>query len=328
MKDIRTRLHETFRKDLLSHAYILEGGDMRSRQNLAMDLAIHLLCRHRDQMSHGMPCMECTSCKKAMAEEHPDLLVIKPEKGLIRLDAVKQLVSALKYPPFESDMRTVVIMEGDKMNPEAANTLLKTLEEPPPRNCFFITTPSRNLLLSTICSRCQTLTLAGEEPSLFAQVETGKERFLLLLKDLDVSGTEEQDTEHVLSIREELFRGLWLYHKDKNKAMAAACAFTMARNASKDPFIFSVVIQYFKSMSRDLMLMAGHGDDSSLQGLLINEDHLDLMRILITCFDEVELFEHIFRLQELENMVRRGINLEYAVNSVILFWLGETWTRS
>lgn len=326
MKDVRNRLLEALRRDLLAHAYILEGGDAKARRDLAAELAMMLLCSAAPA-PHGAtdarPCGVCVACKKAQAGEHPDLSIIEPERGMIRLEAVKALIRNLKYPPFEADMRVCLILEGDKMNAEASNTLLKTLEEPPPQNVFIITVASRHSLLPTIRSRCQTLIMSEGEGRLFPEGATGKERFLQLLEDLEASGMEDLDHERAVNLRDRVLEALRLHFIEGKKALCAARAFSMAREVAKDPALFFVLAQCLKSIARDLLLLC-EGDEGGLpRGLLFNEDQLDLLKILASFFNDVDLFEHTFRLQELENMARRGINLEYAINSVILFWFGE-----
>ena len=82
-------------------------------------------------------------------------MVISPEKGAIKIEQVRQLCQALSYPPYESDTRVVLLEDVHTMRAEAANSLLKTLEEPPADNLLILTADSSRELLPTIASRCQ-----------------------------------------------------------------------------------------------------------------------------------------------------------------------------
>jgi DNA polymerase-3 subunit delta' len=82
-------------------------------------------------------------------------MVISPEKGTIKIDRIRELIQALSYPPYESACRVVLIEDIHTMRPEAANCLLKTLEEPPDKNLLILTASASRDVLTTISSRCQ-----------------------------------------------------------------------------------------------------------------------------------------------------------------------------
>ena len=86
---------------------------------------------------------------------HPDFLVISPEKGVIKIDQIRRLTKELSYPPYESVMRVVVLEDVQTMRREAANSLLKTLEEPPENNLLILTAEASQDILATLTSRCQ-----------------------------------------------------------------------------------------------------------------------------------------------------------------------------
>ena len=89
------------------------------------------------------------------------MVVVSPENGSIKIDRVRELCRSLSYPPYESAMRVTIIEDIHAMTTEAANSLLKTLEEPPVNNLLILTAESSRELLPTIESRCQTLMFHG-----------------------------------------------------------------------------------------------------------------------------------------------------------------------
>jgi len=105
----------------------------------------------------GRACGECLSCRKLKSGNHPDFLVIEAEKGAIKIDQVREMSRAITYPPYESPYRVVVMRDVHTMQVAAANSLLKTLEEPPPGNILILTAEASREVLPTIVSRCQTL---------------------------------------------------------------------------------------------------------------------------------------------------------------------------
>ena len=82
-------------------------------------------------------------------------MVVAPEKGGIKINQVRKLSRDLSYPPYESAMRVVILEDVHAMRQEAANSLLKTLEEPPENNLLILTAESSREILATLTSRCQ-----------------------------------------------------------------------------------------------------------------------------------------------------------------------------
>ena len=142
----------------MPHAYLFRGPDGVGKKLAALLTAARINCTAPDGHSG---CGTCSSCRRLRSGNHPDVVVVSPEKGSIKIDRVRELCRSLSYPPYESRMRVVVIEDVHTMTTEAANSLLKTLEEPPENNLLILTAESSRELLSTIVSRCQTLTFYG-----------------------------------------------------------------------------------------------------------------------------------------------------------------------
>jgi DNA polymerase-3 subunit delta' len=102
----------------------------------------------------GDCCDECSSCKKIDSGVHPDLLVISPEGGQIRIEEIRSINDTLSLKPFEGRWKVVVVDEASTMNPYAANAFLKTLEEPPKDSLIILVSSNPERLPDTIRSRC------------------------------------------------------------------------------------------------------------------------------------------------------------------------------
>lgn len=136
----------------IPHAYIFKGPEGVGKRLFARGVAAAVNCRDTKRLG---ACGICSSCKKFRSMNHPDFLVVSPERGVIKIDQIRRLTKELSYPPYESVMRVVVLEDVQTMRREAANSLLKTLEEPPENNLLILTAEASQDILATLISRCQ-----------------------------------------------------------------------------------------------------------------------------------------------------------------------------
>ncbi|NNG02451.1 MAG: DNA polymerase III subunit delta' [Desulfobacteraceae bacterium] len=101
------------------------------------------------------PCGICRECRRIESGLHPDIVDIKPNGAYIRIDQIRELCNTLSMKPYESGLRFVIISDAQVFTPEAANAILKVLEEPPDRTILILTSQQTSDLLPTIVSRCQ-----------------------------------------------------------------------------------------------------------------------------------------------------------------------------
>ncbi len=141
----------------VSHAYILNGPEKSGKMTLAKTFAMALQCEQ-----HGTDsCMECHSCKQVLSGNQPDIIYLQHEKpNTISVDDIRtQINNNIMVKPYASPYKIYIINEAEKMNPQAQNALLKTLEEPPSYAVILLLTTNADSFLQTILSRCITLDL-------------------------------------------------------------------------------------------------------------------------------------------------------------------------
>ena len=124
------------------------------KTTLAMDLAAGLLCSAQDPATR--PCRACPACRKVEHGNHPDLHRLQPEGAgeQIRIGQVQSLVTDLALMPMEGRVRVAIIEAAHRLNPDAQNALLKTLEEPVGAACIVLCADDPATILPTVASRC------------------------------------------------------------------------------------------------------------------------------------------------------------------------------
>lgn len=147
-------LRSSLKNNRTSHAYIFVGPGGTGKRIAALNFAKALNCANP---SSGEPCEACPSCGKINRSSHPDIFIIKPEKegGSIRIDDIRSLIKDIYLKPFEAKKKVYIIDGADGMKHEAANALLKTLEEPPTDSILILITEDLKALFHTITSRSQ-----------------------------------------------------------------------------------------------------------------------------------------------------------------------------
>jgi DNA polymerase-3 subunit delta' len=147
-------LKASLKNNRLSHAYIFCGPEGSGKFLAALNFAKAIMCQNALSCE---PCDNCPSCKKIDAKSHPDLFVLRPEKegGSVKIDDIRQLIKDIYLKPFEAKKKVYIIDEAQSMKHEAANALLKTLEEPPTDSMLILITDNLKSLFHTIVSRSQ-----------------------------------------------------------------------------------------------------------------------------------------------------------------------------
>ncbi len=147
------RLLCAIRNNKVAPSYIFAGPNGSGRFLLAINFAKALNCADAE----NFPCDVCTSCRKIDKESHPDVRVIKPEGkgGEITIPQIRSLEGEIILKPYEGRFKVFIIKDAHLLNNEAANSFLKTLEEPPPDSVMILITEQPGDLASTIVSRCR-----------------------------------------------------------------------------------------------------------------------------------------------------------------------------
>lgn len=146
------RFEVNYKANRLGHAFLLVGPLHSNLTVFAYKMLAALLCKQA-----AAPCGQCQSCQLIALNEHPDLILLAPEKqnGVIKIDQIRDLQQSIYTQAQLGTGKGIIINPAEKMNGAAANALLKILEEPPQNTYFVLIAEQISTILPTIISRCQ-----------------------------------------------------------------------------------------------------------------------------------------------------------------------------
>jgi DNA polymerase III subunit delta' len=238
-----TMLLGTLQQGRVSSSYLFTGESGIGKRLTALNLAkaINCLSRTDEPCINGSvneggkahlingqrlqvdACDMCRSCRKIDGGVHPDVKVITPERGEIRVDDIREIEASLSFRPYEGRKKIVIVDDADLMNPSASNAFLKTLEEPPEESHLILISPIPDKLPETIRSRCtrvhfkplsrgdcsrvieNTITRRSPLPGLEAKVAGTSERQVQILAALVMGRPGLALSSDVMSERERFF---------------------------------------------------------------------------------------------------------------------------
>lgn len=174
----------SIRENRVSHAYLIHGARGTGKKRLSTLLVMTLFCINKDGVE---PCQTCTMCKRIQSGNHPDVHWVVREASFIKNEQIVNLRKEFAFSSMESDRKIYIIEDADLMTNNAANRLLKFLEEPDTETTAILLTSNVQAILPTIQSRCQLIDLQPLDTALFQrklqnlQISVDNARFLSAL---------------------------------------------------------------------------------------------------------------------------------------------------
>ena len=170
LQDLQPQIYQRFLQVLeqgkLNHAYLFSGNF--GSLDMSLFLAQSLFCQESNCVE---PCGKCRSCQLIASEEFSDVKVVRPVNQIIKTERVRELVKEFSQSGVEGSKQVFIIVDSDKMHTNAANSLLKVIEEPQSEVYIFLLTADENLVLPTIKSRAQVVSFPKHLDALTQQLE-------------------------------------------------------------------------------------------------------------------------------------------------------------
>src|SRR5215510_6157072 len=304
-KEILQRLLKNGR---VNSTLIFAGPDGMGKRQFALAYAKAANCQKAPAGVYALDgCDECSACRRIDAGGYGDVTVVRPDGQFIKIAQTREMTEEVYFRPREGRQRFFIIDEADRLREEAANSLLKTLEEPPSTSTIILLTARPDALLLTIRSRAQrlnfsTLSVAEMEKYLAENYPRPSADTALLARVTE--GRIGQATAFDLSVyrqeRRTLIELLELLASGDDRCRLLKAAEYLGKKERED---FEKELALISSLLRDLfMLAAGRGADS-----IINIDVVDRLAPLAQKIGLMRLMSWVENFEELRARLRINI---------------------
>ena len=314
-----TLLERSLETGQLSHAYLFVGPPHVGKSALALGLAQAVNCQ-----ASNVPCGECTPCRRIAEGKNSDVQVISvvTEEGrkVISISQVKEMQNAASLPPFEGRHKVFIFDKAELLSQEAANRLLKTLEEPSPQVLIILLTSRESDVLPTVVSRCQRVelrplptplvkeTLAerysidNQRAELLARVSGGCLGWALLaLQDEALLEARGRRLATLANLREATIIQRFAY--------AAELATQFSKRREEVEEILSLWVRWW----HDLLLIRGGNNES-----ITNVDHQETLLQQARDLSGRQITDFIHRLQEARQALEQNANSRLVFDNLML----------
>jgi len=275
-----------------------------------------------------MPCGSCTQCTRIAQGHHADIRILAPGQGeegrsartVIGINEIKEILRRANLNPYEGSCSVVILDGAESMSDEAANALLKTLEEPPPQVMFLLLTANESSVLTTVRSRCQTLTLVPLSKNQMEErlvtdrqvtPEQAEQLFRLsrgclgwAISALDDTQVLEQRQADLEKMQETLDAGLETRFTYANEV---ASLFSSDRDAAK------ALLALWLRWWRDLLLIKEGAEE-----FLHNADHADSLRSQASSLSTAQIVQFIKRLMQTLSNLDSNVSPRLAMEVLML----------
>ena len=300
---ILRRVIETGR---VHHAYLFTGMEGIGKKLVALNMAKALNCEDHA----GEACDRCRSCQLIDKGIYPDLILINPTGESIKIEQIRELERSIAYKPYEARWRVILIDGAERLTREAANALLKTLEEPPPWTVIILVALAVEELPPTVPSRCQRIRFS---PLSYEEVKKVL-RDLLPAEEINIlaplaGGSPgralQMDGEEIKRVK-----GLLVFALSPSLNRRLHVARELAHEEEKGRLFLEILGGWL----RDLIIYK----ETQAEQMLLNRDLLDDIKRVAPGRETEGLLLDFWSLHEIERGIKAHGNLQLSLESALV----------
>ncbi|MBN2415692.1 hypothetical protein JXO52_07610 [bacterium] len=347
---VKQILDRSIRRNRHAHAYLFHGQAGLGKDTMAVALAMRLLCRQPDPWA----CGSCSECRRVMALEHPSFTLVHPVPSrpqsmkigqydeiirgrllsrmqnpylpvdfhpelttppAIGIDQVRDMKKSVMLKTGESEHRVFIVSRAEQMSLAAANSLLKLLEEPPPRTLLVLTSNAPGLILDTIKSRCQNIRFDRIPRDIIAGVlqserslDSEKAGFFSRMAGGSLQRAFELAGEDFSVIRDQ---ALAFFRQSLDSDAAAVLDYAAEAGRAKNRQQVITMLQLLRVILRDLLQTGlGFGDKAT------NSDRSELLTSLLVSYPRLDAETGITLVSEAIDYIGKNVYLPLVLTTL------------
>ncbi len=311
----QTLLRRALLRNETRHAYLFLGPEHIGKTTLARAFAQALTCEHPTDEAGLGACGQCRSCRLAAEGMHPDHRFFSPVGNQLLIDQIREVVREAALSPVESRYKVFVLTDFERANVNAANALLKTLEEPSVTTRIILISHQPSGLLDTIISRCQLLRLrplSEDTIGLALQerfgLEAGAARRLARLSNGRIGRAfalaQDPESWQTYNQRIQQLNEVLSY----SPAQRIAYAQTLEKQGQLE-----TLLQEWLLWWRDVLLI-----QNNTPALVVNEEHLDELKALAEQLDASHVRRFVDAMMTTSRYLRKNVNKQLALEVLLL----------
>lgn len=305
----------SIKKGRISHAYLIQGERGTGKEAIATLIAKSIYC---EQLTGVEPCQTCQMCMRIDSGNHPDVHRVEPDGHSIKIEQIKDLQKEFTYSSFESNQKVYIISGADTLTLNAANRILKFLEEPNQRTTAILLTENSQSIIPTIRSRCQLIDL---KPLHSKHI---REQLITL-------GMTERDAALMSALTNNIDEALeWSrdeWFADGRKLMIQLMEVLIAPSEEAYLFIHNHWLKHFKERTQlersiDLLLLAfkdilyAHLDKG--ESMIVFDINDDRLKQLVLSYSQKDLIQVLHNLLDAKRHLKQHVNSTLVMEQLAL----------
>lgn len=307
---VKKILHRALKQKKLANSLLFAGYKGIGKKETALVVAKALNCLKKSADA----CEECAHCRAINNGNFPDVMVISPVKEMLKIDQMRLLKETSYLKPMAGRKRVFIILEAEKMNDEASNSLLKILEEPPPFSHIILVTPNPYRIIPTIKSRCRVFQFSPipKEEILKALVAKGFQTERANILSLQANGNLKLalslEWDEVQAQRKKAWHLFLALHK-REKAADLLKQFSASRTVVKEEL--EKTLETLASFCRDVILI----QENAGIGFLLNPDFEQGLAEVAQSITSAQAMDFLSKIDFAIDALQKNLNVNILMSS-------------